>query len=490
MKDNSNSADENGAQPLAGVARSWKVVYGTSEGPEGRALELLTAELGSIYVRDPGVYTLHVFPCEKSGTGEVSGKPDAILLGTRESNMELRALLAPGEVPEGGYLVRTLDTVAGRRIVLAGDTPAAVIWAVADFLDDGLAALSATFWDGLRYRSHAFHAGTQFAAYESRRAPRTPRRSIFMWAHVADDFRELFRNLARLRFTEVILWNSRPPVNARDVVECAHSWGLSLLWGFAWGWSTDCLAADLAHLDRLEDSILADWRAVWRPLGGDGIYFQTFTEVNADDIGGRAVAEAAVRLVNSVSARIRAESPGLRIVFGLHARGVWDSLDEIERTDSSVEILWEDCGGFPFRLVGEFAPEKDAALVDRILATDREVGFVFKGMLLQDWTRFQDQAGPYVLGCASAAVKAEDARMAEELWRPYYADWHRLGRVAHDLARRIQSARPERPAALNAAVNANGEIRFPLALVAELFWNADEPYDALVERVLRKTWVK
>ncbi len=43
-----------------------------------------------------------------------------------------------------------------------------------------------------------------------------------------------------MRFNGVILWNNQPPVNARDVVECAHSWGISVLWGFAWGWSTNC----------------------------------------------------------------------------------------------------------------------------------------------------------------------------------------------------------------------------------------------------------
>ena len=39
------------------------------------------------------------------------------------------------------------------------------------------------------------------------------------------------------------------------------------------------------------------------------------------------------------------------------------------------------------------------------------------------------------------------------------------------------------------AHNANGRVRFPLALMAELFWSADDPYDAIVERVARRTWV-
>ena len=487
----------NGAEPVSAVGkvsipskdRTWKIVYGTSEGPEGRALELLSAELGSIYVRDPGVYTLHVLPCEKAGGGAVLQMQNAILLGTVESNSELLAFVKPGDVPKGGYLVKTLGADGARRIVIAGDTPAAVIWAVSDFLDDGLAALSVEEWDGLRYRSKVFEGG-RLRTYESRRAPKTARRSVFMWAHCIDDYRETFRNLARLRFNEVILWNNMPPVNAREVVECAHSWGLSVLWGFAWGWSTNCNEADIGNLDRMGDAILSEWRSTWKPLGGDGIYFQSFTELRKDSIGGKSIAESVVELVNRVAAKVREESPEERIVFGLHAMSVSKRLDVIDRTDKTVEILWEDCGGFPFNYGRPFSPEKDVRLVDAILAEDREVGLVFKCMLVQDWKRFAYQAGPYVLGCASSAVKEEDARMADELWRPYYTDWHQRGRVAYELVHRIQASRPGRSAALNTAVNANGEIRFPFALVAEMFWNADEPYDALVERVMKKTWVK
>ncbi len=79
--------------------------------------------------------------------------------------------------------------------------------------------------------------------------------------------------------------------------------------------------------------------------------------------------------------------------------------------------------------------------------------------------------------------------MTDELWRPFRADWQRMGRIAYDVVRRVQAARPGRPSALNTAVNANGRIHFPLALVAEMFWSADEPYEVLVERVMRRVWV-
>ena len=476
-----------GRVKIASVERTWKIVYGTAEGPEGRALEMLSSEVGSLYVRDPGVYTLHVLPCEKAGTATVPQMTNAFVIGTLRSNAELAKLIGPDDVPKGGYLVRTMRTDAGQRVVIAGDTPAAVIWGVADFADDGLAALAVEEWDGLRYRSEIFEKGT-LGAYESRRAPRTKVRSVFTWAHVIDDYRAYFRNLARLKFNEVILWNNRPPVNAREVSDCARSWGISVLWGYAWGWTTNCNNVDFGNLGGLEDDIVREWREVWHPLGGDGIYFQSFTELAKSSIDGHSIAETVVGLVNRVTKRIRAESPRERIVFGLHASSVKDRLAEIDRTDPSVEIYWEDMGGFPFNYGRKFDVASAAALTDGILAEDRAVALVFKGMLVQDWKRFAYQAGPYVLGCASEATKAEDARVADELWRPYLADWQARGKVAYDFVRRIQAARPGRPAALNAAVNANGAIRFPLALVAEMFWSADEPYDRLVNRVLKRTY--
>ena len=368
-------------------------------------------------------------------------------------------------------------------------SPAAVIWAVSDFVDDGLNALAIRNWDGIRSRAAIFQK-PEIGTYESRRAPKTRTRSVFTWAHVIDDYRAYFRNLARLKFNEVILWNNRPPINAREVSAYARSWGISVLWGYAWGWSTNCNCVDFEHLDRLEDDIVREWREVWRPLGGDGIYFQSFTELAKEEINGHPIAESVVGLVNRVTKRIRAESPSERIVFGLHAMSVEKRLDVIDKTDPSVEILWEDCGGFPFNVGRKFDPAAHLKLTDRILAQNREIGLVLKGMLTQDWTRFAYQSGPYILGCASQATREEDARIVEELWKPYGEDWETRGKVAYDLVRHIQAARPNRPAALNAALNANGDVRFPFALVAEMFWSADEPYETLTRRVRARRWVR
>ena len=104
-----------GQVKIASVDRTWKVVYGTTEGPEGRALELLSSEVGSLYVRDPGVYTLHVLPCERSGASTVPQMTNAFVIGTLKSNAELAKLVKPGGAERGGQCERRSPLSAGAR---------------------------------------------------------------------------------------------------------------------------------------------------------------------------------------------------------------------------------------------------------------------------------------------------------------------------------------------------------------------------------------
>ena len=104
--------------------RDWKIVYGSSEGCEGRALEFLSSEIGTHVQRDPDTYTLHVVPCEKA-CAESDTNRNAIVTGTLKSNALLAKYLSPTEVPSGGYVVKVVET-GGRQLVLCcGDTPAA-----------------------------------------------------------------------------------------------------------------------------------------------------------------------------------------------------------------------------------------------------------------------------------------------------------------------------------------------------------------------------
>ena len=91
---------------LVSFANEWKVVCGGFEGPEGRAAELLTAEVGEILLRDPGVYATRVLPVLAPDEFADATNLNLIVVGTRADNPVLARVLGGEAVPAGGYLVR------------------------------------------------------------------------------------------------------------------------------------------------------------------------------------------------------------------------------------------------------------------------------------------------------------------------------------------------------------------------------------------------
>lgn len=491
------------AEAAANPQPDWTVVYGSLEGCEGRAVELLTAELGDILLREPGRYATHVLPCRDAAeAASVTG--NVFLVGTPASNGALADRLPAKGIPEGGYCVRYIAEGTRDVIVMAGATPAAVVWAVSDFCLDGIVALRPPRGNGISFSRDVFTDPVSFRsarricehphdriAYDVCRSPQTKVRSIFTWAHPIDDYREYFRNLARLKLTRVYLWNDYPPLNAREVVDWAHSWGIEVIWGFPWGWDeSDQLRRNArSDLGAIRDRVLEDWRKNWRDLPGDGIYFQTFTETGPERIGGETIARRAVRLVNEVAADMLAEKPAQRIVFGLHATGVRNELGTVAKTDPRLEILWEDPPQFPYSI--NFPPSMmdakgDFALVDEIISDrNRPVGIVWKSQLVQDWCYWRHQAGPYLLGVASRRTYDADKALHDQLWKNYTANWVEKASVAWREAKRVHDVGPH--VEMCGAMMLNGPVRFPTAFMAELFFSTEEPVETVLRRVLSRT---
>ena len=46
---------------------SWKIVYNEYVGMQKNAVDFLSTEVGRLLLRDEGVYTTYVLPCEKYG---------------------------------------------------------------------------------------------------------------------------------------------------------------------------------------------------------------------------------------------------------------------------------------------------------------------------------------------------------------------------------------------------------------------------------------
>lgn len=473
--------------------RDWKMVVGSMDGPQGRAVQLINAEMGRFIVRDPGIYAIHTLPVVLADDPrEIPGR-NRILIGTLVNNAHLARWVKPGDIPENGYVVRAFEQDGAKTVVIAGDNPVSVLYGAVDFVEDGLSALSIRIGNGITMPSYAFDGRPFAQSYESCRAPKTLIRSVFTWGHVISDYHSYFRNLARMKLNEVVIWNDYEPLNAREIVACAHSWGVKVIWGFSWGWTTgQCRGAKLddESLKKLEDGIVAKWRETWGRLPGDGIYFQSFTETRSDNHGGRSVAEAVVKLVNATAARIWMEKPDLRIIFGLHATSVRSRLEEVFRTDPRMDIYWEDFGGFPYdaRKTYEVPETDEREFFEKVLQDKRGIGLVYKCQLFQDWSNFFHQKGPYLLGEAGEDVMLHDQSVTSDAWRGYTLMWLSKGEKAYAVTRGFQSRNPT--PALCLAGNFNGPIYFATALAAELFWSADEPYAEIIARVLARHGIR
>lgn len=464
----------------------WTVYYGTSQGCQGCALELITSDLGEIILREKGVYSTHVLPLLPAAGGVKDERSNQIIIGTLSDNPMLSGYIGSRDVPEGGYIVRTFSDENRSVLVIAGDGPREVLWGAADFTMDAIPAMRPDRGNAIKYEHDVFFSGKRLPRYVSSRRPKANVRSVFTWGHPIDDFRAYLRNLARLKFSRVYIWNDYPPVNAADIVDYAHRWGIEVYWGFAWGWSTNCRETKADGDEKLIAGIIGSWREKWKDIPGDGIYFQTFTETNDSPMGGETVAERAVRLVNRVVETMFRESPGMKIVFGLHATSVKNHLPTIAKTDRRLKILWEDTANFPYSSAPLKISDSDG---DRLTAAviaprDRKLGIVWKSQLVQDWSCWSYQEGPFMMGVTSRATYDSDVRIQDPLWENYTSQWILKFPKAHAEARRAHRRGPD--IELCVAAQLNGPLRLPTMLTAELFWDSSESAEDILERVLNR----
>lgn len=481
--------------------RNWKIFYSSYEGPEKRAVELLYREMGRYLLRDAGVYSYHTIACEAEGEVAIG---NMVVVGRYSENSLLQKYLIKSEIPKQGYVVKVMDHPENPEFKLAlicGDTPAAVFYGAVDFVDDYFAMATPVFDAYIRLRNELFQH--PLPDYYIATAPEFKTRSVFTWGHPIADYKEYFANLARLKLNQVIIWNDYLPLNAEDIVAYAHSFGIEVLWGFSWGWEFNCSSNGIGSdgLEALKDQIIEKYNRTYKEASGDGIYFQSFTELSEDNIGGVRISQAVTDLVNRTASAILEENPHLHIQFGLHASSVRDHLIDMAKVDSRVEIVWEDCGGFPYkawqREVNGFqsleAYKVQYEFADKIidLRDSGELGIVYKCMLTMDWSRNRvtHQQGPYVMGNVSEDTAKSDEDIIRKIWRFYSAEWMESGKYAHALTRHIQE---KTGGSVNMCMAGmfSGGIWFPTALCAQMFWNCHEPYEEIRKKVLNRNWVK
>lgn len=77
--------------------RNWKIVYTNYTGMERKAVELLSAEMGAHILRDQGVYTIHVLPCQQVETAVID--TNAVVIGLYNENALIHKYIKESDIP-------------------------------------------------------------------------------------------------------------------------------------------------------------------------------------------------------------------------------------------------------------------------------------------------------------------------------------------------------------------------------------------------------
>lgn len=484
---------------MADNKRSWKIIYSRYEGLEKKALDLVSEELGSYINRDSGVYSLHVLPCERVEEAVIDC--NAVILGVYAENSLLQRYLREEEIPDGGYVVKVMpdpEAKERRLALIAAGAPTEVFYGAVDFVDDYFQ--KAIPEDGCLRTVHNMmddRYGT-LPSYYHASAPKVKRRCVFTWGHPINDFRNYIENMARLRLNQLVVWNDFVPINAREVIDYAHEYGIQLVFGYSWGWSPgSCGEFCVADLEKLKESVLERFESEYAPLGVDGIYFQSFTENTGAYIEGRLVADMVTEFVNEVSGRLLERHPDLGIIFGLHAKSVKDHLAYIAKVDPRVEIMWEDCGEFPFSYRPRtpdpkwFAETEDFVRdIIHLRGEKAAVSMLFRGFTTLAWSQFVKQKGHYVLGRSSKRTVEHDRALMLPMWRHLQTEWYAGGgRAVYDMTRTVL-AEGRGDVALGMAGQFAGGLWLNEAMCAEIFWDPTPPYEEIMERVSKRRSVE
>lgn len=461
----------------------WKIIYTKYEGIAKKAINFLSKEAGKYLIREEGLYKTHVLACEKEGCQVTK---NAFFVSLYNDSPTIQKFVKADEIKNGGFLVKVVanpDDSEGRYVLITANDNQELFYGAVSFIDDYVTENTPQTPANLFDSPIPEYCYTESADNETR--------SIFTWGHSFSDYRKYIDDMARLKFNELILWNDYLPLNITDIIEYAHSYGIRVVLGYSWGWkevSKNAESITEETIEEVKQMAIRDYREIYASIKCDGIYFQTFTERAEDKIGDKLIARVVTDLVNEVAAELWNITPDLRLIFGLHASSVRNHLDEIARVDSRIEILWEDCGEFPYSyipyVVDEKEYEKTLDFTKDILTLrgGENVGLVFKGVMMLNWFAFIHQAGPYVMGENASYISDHDKQVRADSWRRFSAHWMQYGDDAFKVAEFVK-ANKKGKVNMCLAGTLDGGIYLPYALCGQMFRSLDSTYGDTLKRV-------
>jgi hypothetical protein len=421
----------------------YKIVFGDYNGIQREAINTLYS-----IVQQYVPYILVAINAD--GSGEpidlVNTKDNLIIAGTTGSNPLLKKLGDAGaytiQRKAEGYSIKVYPNPHNTNrfiIIIQGADDSGLLYAVSDlnrwYVNHTLK------YHGDHQKGHYKPFIDPALPFEQISAPSIEYRGLWTWGHAVYDYRNYFKNMRECKMNAIIIWNDHVPLNARDVIEYAHLNGIKVIWGYSWCWGEEVNPQNPADLEKWRSIVLNTYERRYRDLGGDGIYFQTFTETKETQIGGKSISDLVVDWVNEISKPIYEKYPDLWIQFGVHATSIRDEYSKFEKVDKRMSLIWEDagmpghdperptnCKGFPYGYYpgdeGDF--EATFKYTEKLLSlrgTNERFGAIFKGFPLLEWANFENQKGPYILGENTESFKNKRALEKQYYWdysTPYW----------------------------------------------------------------------
>ncbi len=343
-------------------------------------------------------------------------------------------------LPEQGYEILVSDT----QVIISGGDERGVLYGAVDFIAEYINGVMPASEDIFLENAFENIFDKPFVPWEKKNEPSIRDRAIWTWGYCIYDYQKFFENMAKLKLNMVVIWNDEIPTNAKTVIECAHSWGIKVFFGYAWGWDNKQNQADYltdSAVKTLIDGCVKKYENYHLPLDLDGIYFQSFTETKEEYMGERTIANVVTELVNATAKVLLDKYPSLKIQFGLHATSVKNHLDDIAKTDDRLGIVWEDMGAFPYDYrpdciegYDEMMALQNKACVLR--GADDKFGVVYKGMTKLDWTRFVHQDDS-AIGVKRDEFIKERTLKRSSLWRFLRSKWLKNFDYFHDSVKNL-----------------------------------------------------
>ncbi len=472
------------------------LIYGNFTGEEKRAAEFLTEKFSE--------YHDYVLPQKgaKDVTKDDLSENHLIILGTSVTNSLLKSLENDGAYnppqKEQGYSIKISDSIYNKEckmIIISGKDSPGCMYGAVEFSGYVTSYLD-TRNPKQRYLGNVF-SKELLTDFEMTDAPSVNDRGIWTWGHVVYDYKRYIKNMAKLKFNTLILWNDCLPVNIKDVIDEAHSYGIKIYLGYSWGWNEarpengGLDISDETLLSKIRDSILENYKKDYLPLSIDGIYFQSFTETEKDEINGVIIAKRVVDFVNDTADKILSISPNLLLMFGLHASSVREKMEYIKCTDKRIMIVWEDLGAFPYaytprELDGFDETLKKSEEIASLREKDELFGVVTKGLTCLDWLTFSHMEGEFVMGMESEEFIKERTLQKEKLWAYVDAFWVKNTAFAKDTFKLLSDSNKN---TLVTGLIEDGMFEEKISLSARIFsgmlWDADgDPSDIVLKAML------